>query len=152
MTTESKGLPIRGLGSRFYDLGTDLCGFGRKFAQRIVQEAALKPGGSVLDCGCGTGTLAIAARRAVGPEGRVYGIDISKEQLDQAKRKIRGEDLRIDFSGGSVDELPFMFMCLIHSTGRGNLFSRLPELMTEASLHITEEKTIKEVVHLIKAT
>jgi ubiquinone/menaquinone biosynthesis C-methylase UbiE len=210
MTTRSKGLPITGITSRFYDIGSDLIGFGKTFAERIVQEAALKPDESVLDCGCGTGTLALAARRKVGPKGRVCGIDISKDQLEQARAKARNDNLRIEFLEGSVDEIPFpnnsfdavlsalmihhlpteikkgmfreirrvlrkggriviadfgppahywgwlvaapvMLMCLTHSTARDNLFNRLADLMSQEGLKVTDEKTIKEVVHIIKA-
>jgi ubiquinone/menaquinone biosynthesis C-methylase UbiE len=34
-----------------------------------------------MDVGCGTGTLAIAAKQHVGPEGEGYGIDASPEMM-----------------------------------------------------------------------
>jgi ubiquinone/menaquinone biosynthesis C-methylase UbiE len=106
MEGKSKGLPITGLSSKFYDRFNNLGGFGEAFRKRIVDEASLKPGESVLDCGCGTGTLAIMAKREVGAEGRVCGVDISKDQLDVARRKIK-QGLEIEFCEGSIDELPF---------------------------------------------
>lgn len=107
MNATSKGMPISGVFSRFYDRYVKLGGFGEAFRKQIVDEAAISPGESVLDCGCGTGSLAITAKRAVGPEGRVEGIDISKDQLGRAKEKAQAEKLDIAFHEGSIDELPF---------------------------------------------
>lgn len=46
-----------------------------------VAEAALPAGGTVVDVGCGTGRALIALRAAVGPTGRVLGVDITPEML-----------------------------------------------------------------------
>jgi ubiquinone/menaquinone biosynthesis C-methylase UbiE len=107
MSEKAKGLAISGLSSRFYDRFNNLFGFGESFSRRIIAEAALKPGESVLDCGCGTGTLAMIAKKIVGPKGRVHGIDISKDQLQIARKKGQKESLKIEYIEGSIDELPF---------------------------------------------
>ncbi|GAB4339995.1 MAG: hypothetical protein Kow0099_15560 [Candidatus Abyssubacteria bacterium] len=107
MSNDAKGLTITGLSSRFYDRFNEIFGFGTRFRERIVNEASLKPGERVLDCGCGTGTLAIIAKKQVGPGGGVHGIDLSKDQLAVAVRKSRMEGLDIAFHEGSIDELPF---------------------------------------------
>src|SRR6266849_5301867 len=74
-----------------YDLTVWLMTFGREraFRDMILQLARLQPGETVLDVGCGTGTLAIAAKRRVGPAGVVYGIDASPEMLARADKKSR---------------------------------------------------------------
>src|SRR5688572_3378865 len=66
-----------------YDLLVWLITRGREraFREKVLRLARLKPGESVLDVGCGTGTLAIAARPLVGPAGAVYGIDASPEMI-----------------------------------------------------------------------
>lgn len=107
MEKETKGLPITGVFSRLYDRYNRLGGFGEAFRKRIVDEVSLKPGERVLDCGCGTGTLAVIAKREVGPEGGVSGIDLSADQLEIARRKAQREELDVIFHEGSIDELPF---------------------------------------------
>src|ERR687895_1774406 len=75
--------------ARFYDLMVWVLTLGRERAlrERLIELARLAPGESVLDVGCGTGTLAIAAKRRVGAAGTVHGIDASLEMIDRARRK-----------------------------------------------------------------
>ncbi len=51
----------------------------------VLASAALEPGQSVLDLGCGTGASTLHAAGLVGPQGRVEGIDISQVMLDRAR-------------------------------------------------------------------
>ena len=93
----------------FYDLGVRLMTLGREraFRERLLGLAHLKPGESVLDVGCGTGTLAIAARRHVGPAGDVTGIDASPEMLAHAERKARKAGAAVLFKRATAQLLPF---------------------------------------------
>lgn len=50
----------------------------------LLAAARLGPGESVLDVGCGTGPTTYAAARAVGPTGRVCGLDVSGVMLATA--------------------------------------------------------------------
>ena len=79
----------------------------RKFPQRTADLAQLQPGESVLDVGCGTGTLAIEAYRSVGATGHVYGIDPGNNQLARARAKARRAGFAIDFQPGVIERLPF---------------------------------------------
>ena len=107
MKTESKGIPITGISSKLYDRYNKWGGYGESFRKQVIDEASLKPGESVLDCGCGTGTLAVIAKRQIGAEGKVTGIDLSPDQLAIARKKAQKENLDIEFHEGSIDELPF---------------------------------------------
>ena len=64
-------------------------------------------GESVLDVGCGTGTLAIAAKRRVGPAGRVYGIDASPEVIARARKKAKMAGVEATFENAVVEKMPF---------------------------------------------
>jgi O-methyltransferase/aklanonic acid methyltransferase len=48
---------------------------------RLVREAGIGPGWRVLDAGCGASAATIPAAYAVGPEGSVTGIDLSRKML-----------------------------------------------------------------------
>jgi len=92
-----------------YDLVVWLVMRGREgaFREKILRLARLEPGESVLDVGCGTGTLAITAKRLIGPTGAVYGIDASLEMLARAGKKARKAGLEVVFKNGLVQALPF---------------------------------------------
>jgi ubiquinone/menaquinone biosynthesis C-methylase UbiE len=55
------------------------------FRQRAVRRLALNPGDRVLEIGCGTGRNFRYMHDAVGPSGRIYGIDLSAGMLTKAK-------------------------------------------------------------------
>jgi ubiquinone/menaquinone biosynthesis C-methylase UbiE len=92
-----------------YDLLVWLLTLGRERALRdkILSFINLKPGEAVLDVGCGTGSLALAARRYVGPTGTVYGIDASPEMLARAEKKASKARLEVIFKNGAAQALPF---------------------------------------------
>ena len=54
----------------------------------LLARAAPRPGESVLDIGCGSGTSTIALAGRVGPGGRVVGVDIAAESVEVARRRI----------------------------------------------------------------
>lgn len=73
-------------------------------AARLVQFAAIQPGQSVLDVGCGTGVVAItAARRG----GKVSAIDITPPLLERARENAHIAAVHVDFREGDVEQLPF---------------------------------------------
>ncbi|AWI32442.1 MULTISPECIES: class I SAM-dependent methyltransferase [Streptomyces] len=57
-----------------------------------VAALAPRPGGVVLDAGCGTGRALPVLREAVGPHGTVVGVDLTPEMLGAAVRAGRGRD------------------------------------------------------------
>jgi ubiquinone/menaquinone biosynthesis C-methylase UbiE len=91
-----------------YDLLIALLTLGRerRFRERLLEPAHLEPGESVLDIGCGTGTLAIAAKRRVG-SADVRGIDASPEMIARAKRKAARAGMDIVFEITPAQSLPF---------------------------------------------
>jgi ubiquinone/menaquinone biosynthesis C-methylase UbiE len=78
-----------------------------RYASRLVSLAAAEPGMQVLDAATGTGHAAIAAARAVGPQGRVLGVDISGAMLTRARQSIAVSGLtNVAFILGDAAELP----------------------------------------------
>jgi SAM-dependent methyltransferase len=57
--------------------------------ERIVARAGLHPGEVVLDVACGKGSTLVPAAHAVGPSGRVVGIDIVPAMVEAARLAAR---------------------------------------------------------------
>ncbi len=69
--------------------------------------AALKPGETVLDLGSGAGFDAFLAARAVGPEGKVIGVDMTAEMLARARENAsKGHYANVEFRLGEIEHLP----------------------------------------------
>src|SRR5919199_1993847 len=108
-TTGAPQTAGRGLhGARWYDLFGTVISFGRDKAirEKLVELAAPAPGETVLDVGCGTGTLALALKSRVGT-GEVHGIDASPEMIDVAREKAAKAGSVIDFQVALIEALPF---------------------------------------------
>jgi SAM-dependent methyltransferase len=72
-----------------------------------VALAALEAGQTVLDLGAGAGFDCFLAARAVGPEGRVIGVDMTAEMLDKARRNATaGGYANVEFRLGEIEHLP----------------------------------------------
>jgi ubiquinone/menaquinone biosynthesis C-methylase UbiE len=79
----------------------------QEFERKIIEQARLQPGETVLDVGCGTGRLALAAYVRVGATGRVTGIDPGPKQINRARAKARRAGLPLDFQVGVIERLAF---------------------------------------------
>src|SRR5574341_1286314 len=92
-----------------YDTVTWLCSFGQEPAirRKTIAVAQPQPGEKVLDVGCGTGTLAIAASRRVQASGEVQGIDASPEMVELARRKAKRRGVEAAFHVAPIEGLPF---------------------------------------------
>lgn len=95
--------------ARYYDLVSRLLTFGHggSIHARLAGLAGLSAGERVLDVGCGTGSLALAAKARVGANGTVYGIDASAQMIARATAKARRRSAPIEFQVASVEALPF---------------------------------------------
>jgi demethylmenaquinone methyltransferase/2-methoxy-6-polyprenyl-1,4-benzoquinol methylase len=107
-------LPAEGVRTMFdriapvYDVMNRLmtAGLDQRWRRLTVRET-VSAGDRVLDACCGTGDLAVAARRA--GAGDVVGLDFSERMLERARRKepavewVQGDLLALPFADGSFD-------------------------------------------------
>lgn len=58
-----------------------------------IKKLVLGEGSTVVDLGSGTGFYSIAAAQEVGPDGRVYAVDVQKDLLENLKQKAADQHL-----------------------------------------------------------
>lgn len=67
----------------------------------------LRPGETVVDLGSGAGVDAFLAARAVGPKGRVIGVDMTPAMLDRARANAAKAGLSwVEFREGRIEAMP----------------------------------------------
>jgi len=95
--------------ARRYDAANEVLSLGvhRSWRRAAVQLSKARPGQRVLDCATGTGDLALAFKRAVGPDGEVVGADFCAEMLASAAPKARRAGLDVRFQVADALALPF---------------------------------------------
>ncbi len=79
------------------------CGVGNPF-----KLGTINTGETILDIGCGAGVDTLIAAIMVGSEGKVVGIDMSPEMIEQATENLMKTDIKnVIFQEASAEELPF---------------------------------------------
>lgn len=69
--------------------------------------AALRPGDVVLDLGSGGGIDVLLSARRVGPTGKAYGLDMTDEMLDIARRnQAAAGATNVEFLKGRIEAIP----------------------------------------------
>ena len=85
-----------------YDLELRLFEPVRRLA---ISRLELGPGEVVFDVGCGTGLSLPMLKQAVGPKGRVVGIEQSPEMFEQARRRVsRARWTRVTLACSPVED------------------------------------------------
>lgn len=92
-----------------YDRANSILSFGihHLWRKATVTASGVCAGSSVLDCATGTGDLALAFKRAVGPSGRVVGTDFNADMLSFAPAKARRQGLDVEFEVADAMHLPY---------------------------------------------
>jgi ubiquinone/menaquinone biosynthesis C-methylase UbiE len=97
----------------------------------LLDTADVTPGHRILDVGCGTGVLATAAMKRVGPDGWVVGLDPNKPMLTVASRRLEPVEWRsaaaetIPYPDGSFDRVVSQF-ALMYFANRARGWPRWP--------------------------
>ncbi len=131
VATEDKADLVRGVfdsvASR-YDIMNDLmsAGLHRLWKRYTIDQAAVRSGDVVLDLAGGTGDLARAFAKQVGPEGRVVLADINAAMLQQGRSRLVDAGVAGNVSLAQVDaqDLPFAdgtFDCITIAFGLRNV-------------------------------
>jgi ubiquinone/menaquinone biosynthesis C-methylase UbiE len=70
--------------------GYDASGIGalQPWREKAVKRLDLRRGDLVVDVGCGTGLNFALVQEAIGPEGRIIGVDLTDAMLDQARQRV----------------------------------------------------------------
>ena len=72
-----------------------------------LAHSALKEGETVIDLGSGAGFDCFLAANRVGKNGRVIGVDMTPEMIDQARQNVKkGNYENVEFRLGEIENLP----------------------------------------------
>ena len=111
-----------------YDVMNDLmsAGMHRLWKRFTIDQAAVRPGDTILDLAGGTGDLARKFSRKVGPEGHVVLADINAAMLKQGRTRLVDAGIAGNLSITQVDaqNLPFAdgtFDCITMAFGLRNV-------------------------------
>ncbi len=100
-----------------------------------VRHAALQPGETVLDLGCGAGIDTILAARAVGPTGRAIGLDLLEEMCERARGHAQDAGVAewTEFVRGEMEDIPLpdASVDVVISNGVINLSPRKSRVLAE---------------------
>lgn len=103
--------------------------------------ASLKPGEIVLDLGAGGGFDAFLAAKKVGPNGKVYGVDMTPEMISKARVNASKNGYHnVEFLLGEIEHLPLpnstvdviISNCVVNlSTNKSNVFNESFRVLKE---------------------
>jgi ubiquinone/menaquinone biosynthesis C-methylase UbiE len=94
------------LGGAAYDVLARCTGYGPTYYRRAACAVPVRPGMTLLDLGCGTGSLSLALAERMNGQGRILGIDLSARQLNRARRKTAHAGVPVELHQASIRKLP----------------------------------------------
>jgi ubiquinone/menaquinone biosynthesis C-methylase UbiE len=80
--------------------------------RRVLEEADINAGNTVLDFGCGPGSYSLAAAELVGKQGKVYSWDIHPMAIKSVNRRARSRELTNIEAVFSDDDTGFPDKCM----------------------------------------
>ena len=122
-----------------YDPLVSLMGFGRA-VQELISQANIERAHSVLDVGCGTGTLIVMLKRQYSAV-QVIGLDPDSKALQRARKKAGRAGVSVQLDHGFADELPY---------GERSFDRVFSSFMFHHLDEQERERTSKEVLRVLK--
>ena len=112
--------------ARKYDIMNDLMSLGlhRLWKTFAINASGVKPGQRVLDVASGSGDLARAFARRVGPSGEVWATDINRDMLDVGRDRLLDHGVILPLAQCDAEALPFPsnhFDCVSVAFGLRNM-------------------------------
>jgi demethylmenaquinone methyltransferase/2-methoxy-6-polyprenyl-1,4-benzoquinol methylase len=112
--------------ARKYDVMNDLMSLGlhRLWKTFAINASGVKPGQRVLDVASGSGDLARAFARRVGPTGEVWATDINRDMLDVGRDRLLDHGVILPLAQCDAEALPFPsnhFDCVSVAFGLRNM-------------------------------
>lgn len=114
-----------------------------------LESADLSPGMRVVEIGCGSGNIACWVAEQVGPEGSVLGIDISPEQVEQARLQAESRGLtNVEFQVAdayspklpeATFDLAYCRLVLMHLTRPADALAAMQQLVRPGGVVACEE-------------
>ena len=101
--------------------------------RKTVDALALAPGDAVLEVGCGSGRNFALLEEKIGPEGSLFGVDLSKGMLARAERLVRRRGWRN-----------------VHLT-RGDAGTALPSAPVDGVLFCFSYSTMRDRLEILRA-
>jgi demethylmenaquinone methyltransferase/2-methoxy-6-polyprenyl-1,4-benzoquinol methylase len=78
--------------ARNYDIAANLyylAGFREQaYREMAVRQLKLNPGKTVVEIGCGTGLNFSLLKKELGPDGKIIGVDLTKDMLNRARERV----------------------------------------------------------------
>ena len=120
--------------------------------QLMLDRSGIQAGQMVLELGCGSGAYTTFASKRVGPQGKVYALDIQEGMLQQLKGKldqsndqsasvivpVQGSATKLPFEDGTLD-IVYLVTVLMEIPNRENALSEIYRVLKPGgSLAITE--------------
>ena len=122
-----------------YDPLVSLMG-GARARDELVKQASIEPNQSVLDLGCGTGTLVVLLKRKYAT-AQIFGIDPDPKALRRAQKKVRRAGVAVQLDEGFADELPY---------DEGTFDRVLSSFMLHHLEDPDREKMLREVLRVLR--
>jgi ubiquinone/menaquinone biosynthesis C-methylase UbiE len=92
-----------------YDPVIEKLSFGKeaRFREKTIEHMDFIPTDTILDVGCGTGSLTLAVARRLNPPGEIVGIDAAPKMIEIARTKAAKAGVRARFEVGVAESLSF---------------------------------------------